>query len=694
MVAWIPYPFVRIVVFFIAGIALGIYQPDIVDESLVRIFIIIFVFLYIVLFFIKQRLNKIIYGFIGLAIIFLAGYGHLLSQTDSRQERHFIHTQKPIEYYTAVVSKYAEEKERSWKVEVNLLELKRERAWKKSEGKILCYFPKEDFANSFQYGDILLIKGSAQIVQSPSNPGEFDYKRFLTFRNTYHQHFIKKENVKRIGNDPPNYLINYSIKARQWADATLRAHVNGEREQAIASALVLGVKDGLDNELLNAYSSTGAMHVLAVSGLHVGIVYWIVLLLFKPINKLKSGKWILAIVSLILLWAYAFVTGLSPSVLRAVTMFSFIALARPLNQRTNIYNTLAASAFCLLLYEPYLIMSVGFQLSFLAVLGIVYLQPGLYAMMEPRQRFWDEVWKITCVSVAAQIATFSLGLLYFHQFPNYFFVSNLFVIPGAFGVLLAGIVVLATAFFSPLAAFFGLILQGLIKALNFVVFTVQDFPFSLTENIYITTFQCWMIMLFIISFVLFVEFKKFAYLMVTFSFSMIIAICSWTHYIKDVNQEKITIYNVSHHSAFDLIDCGQSLFFTDSVLYNDQEKLRFHIRPNRLIAGVNGILPGFEKLNAIFKKNGCTILVWKQKTILILSQNKFTIPKNVTVDYLIISCNAINSLEVIQNQIYADKIIFDSSNSTRYVDRMLQQANELQMEVYSVLHSGAFNITI
>ena len=141
-------------------------------------------------------------------------------------------------------------------------------------------------------------------------------------------------------------------------------------------------------------------------------------------------------------------------------MFSVVALARPWNQRTNIYNTLAASAFLLLLYEPYFIMSVGFQLSFLAVLGIVYLQPGLYNLWEPKRRIWDEVWKITCVSVAAQVATFSLGLLYFHQFPNYFFISNLFVIPVSFGVLVVGLVVLSVGFISPLAGFFGVILEG------------------------------------------------------------------------------------------------------------------------------------------------------------------------------------------------------------------------------------------
>ena len=174
-------------------------------------------------------------------------------------------------------------------------------------------------------------------------------------------------------------------------------------------------------------------------------------------------------------------------------MFSFVALAIPAGRRTNIYNTLAASAFFILWYDPFLIMSVGFQLSYIAVLGIVYMQPALYNLWEPTNRLWDEVWKITCVSIAAQLATLPLGLLYFHQFPNYFLLSNLFVIPGSFVVLILGILILVVNVISPIASFLGMLLEWTIKALNVIVFTIEDFPFSLIENVYITTFQCWVL---------------------------------------------------------------------------------------------------------------------------------------------------------------------------------------------------------
>src|SRR5690606_9892162 len=218
-----------------------------------------------------------------------------------------------------------------------------------------------------QYGDVLLINGTPEELKEPSNPGEFDYKKFLTYRKTYHQHFLREGDAMKIGYEPSSRVVKYSILAREWADRAVRENVDGKQEQATASALVLGVTEGLDNDLIGAYAATGSLHVLSVSGLHVGIIYWLILLIFRPLNKTTKGKWILAVFSVLALWGYALITGVSPSVLRAVTMFSFVALARRWGQKTNIYNTLAASAICLLVYEPYLIMSVGFQLSYLAV---------------------------------------------------------------------------------------------------------------------------------------------------------------------------------------------------------------------------------------------------------------------------------------------------------------------------------------
>src|SRR5690606_32609393 len=311
-----------------------------------------------------------------------------------------------------------------------------------------------------------------------------------SWRNIFHQHVVRENEVTLIDHDPPSAILNYSINVRTWALSVLERHITGDRERAIAQALVLGVTEDLDNELTGAYAASGAMHVLAVSGLHVGILYMIIAFVLGPVKHIPGGKWIFMFSSVCLLWTYACITGLSPSVLRAVTMFSFFALARPLNYRTNIFNTLASSAFCLLLYDPFLIASVGFQLSYMAVVVIVWLHPFLYQLWDPDSRILDEIWKISSVSIAAQLITTTVTLFYFHQFPNYFLLANLFVIPLAFAVLAGGLALLASAWLAPLAEMIGWVENKLIAMLNYLVFKVQQLPYSVRSDIQISMPQC------------------------------------------------------------------------------------------------------------------------------------------------------------------------------------------------------------
>lgn len=690
MFRWIPYPFVRIVVFFCAGSLIAIYEPDIIGERTAQLIFIGFCCLYLILAFARHKI-KINPGTVGLSSIFVAGYCNVLLQTDSRKTDHIIHSPAAIGYYKAVVTKPPEEKAKSWKHEVEISATNSDQTWIPRRGKILLYIPKHDTLRPLQYGDVLLVKGSPRLVSGPANPGEFDYKRFLSFRNIYHQHFVKQGDVRYVSNSPPSRITEHAINVRMWADRTLKKFVDGEREHALASALVLGVTDGLDNDLLNAYAATGAMHVLSVSGLHVGIIYWMILILCRPFSKFKHSKWIVAALSILILWAYAFVTGICPSVLRAVTMFSFVAIARPWNHRTNIYNILAASAFCLLLYDPYMIMSVGFQLSYLAVLGIVTLQPYLYRLWEPRQWYWDEVWKVSAVSIAAQLSTFSLGLFYFHQFPNYFLLSNLVVVPGSFLVLVLGVVLMVFSFLQPVAAALGWVLQWIIKGLNAVIFSIEKLPFSVLDNIYITSLQCGVLFILVAVFFLWTETRKPSLLIIISVLCIIFSTEQWRHYGKEVSVQKMMIYNIPGHTAIDFIANGNTYFVGDTVIKQDRSKTAFHIQPNRTIGGVSSVLAG----TPVHKRfEGCSLMVWGGKTILHVTGSEFRVPDKSEVDYLVISNNAILDLSEIAELVSAKEIILDSSNSFYNADRIVSESKKTGIKVYSILHQGAFNLTI
>lgn len=694
---WIPYAFVRIVLFFMLGICISIFYPDFLDERTAKLICLSAFFVYVALAVILRRRTsqtrstnlKVYAGVIGLSAVFFAGIARVGSNTETNNPNHFINANS-IDFFKVVISTAVIEKENSWKTEAEVEEINTEGEWQSAMGTLMLYLSKEDFISPPEYGDVLLIKGGPHLVPPPSNPEEFDYRRFLSFKNIYHQRFIKKDNAMQIGFAPPSWIDYYALKTRKWADNTIRQYVSGEREKALASGLVLGITDGLDDELLSAYRATGTLHVLAVSGLHVGILYGIVLLILTPLNKLKRGPWLAAVISIAILWAYAFVTGLSPSVLRAVTMFSFVAIAKPGGHRTNIYNTLAVSAFLILWYDPFFVMSVGFQLSYLAVLGIVYIQPGLYNVWNPNNRILDEIWKVSSVSIAAQISTFSLSLFYFHQFPNYFLVSNLVAIPASFVVLVLGLAILAIPFLSPVASALGFLLEWVIKVMNAVMFTIEDLPFSLVENIYITPLQCWLLFAILLAVSLLLRTRKFFWTKVAFFMGVIFSGVHWHHYSKEINVRKIIVYNIAGHTAVDLFDNGQVYFLGDSVLTTNQKKINFHIAANRIKSGARKTSSGDEIRES---RPGCSLIVWNQKSILQIHEPIFSLPGTLRLDLVIISNDAVTNVDELRKQIDTKYIILDSSNS-RYTVSKLMQATIAETEIYSVAHQGAFELKI
>jgi competence protein ComEC len=691
MLYWIPYAFVRISVFFIAGILLSIYAPQVPISWAIGILVFLVV-VYFAIFFLNRARNQRILnpGFIGLLAVLVAGYVNLYFRTDSNRAEHISKTGK-IYYYEATIGRFGQEKEKQWKEVVSIERVFDGERWKVSSGNVLLYLSRKDFPNPFRYGDRFLIRGFPQPVPGPSNPGEFDYRRFLANKNIYHQQFINRANILLIGHEPPSALMDVSVSMRRWADGELREVIGGRKEQAIASALVLGITDGLDNDLMGAYAATGALHVLSVSGLHVGILYLLMMLLLKPLLKLKHGKWVVAGISLLILWIYACVTGLSPSVLRAVTMFSFMVVAKPLGQRTNIYNVLTASAFCLLLVDPYLILSVGFQLSYMAVLGIVYLQPLLYNAFEPNSRIVDEIWKVTSVSIAAQLATFSLGLLYFHQFPNYFLISNLYVLPLGFVILVGGLAVLAVSAIAPLAAFLGNVLEWTIKLLNYLIEFTEALPFSVISGIQISLVQCILLTFFVTALVLFVRHRQLWMLRAGTFCVLTFSIISWVKYFDHLNQSQLTVYKVAGASCYDLTSAGTAYHFNSGPL--DSEKTSYHIHPNRLHHHVETIQDGSSLAFSREFKFG-RVISWKGITVLQLTARPEELDETIHVDYLIISQNAIRSLDEIPATILASNVILDSSNSFRLAEKLMQQNQKKNIPIHSVWHQGAFDKTI
>jgi competence protein ComEC len=695
MLYWIPYAFVRITVFFIAGILTAIYFPAFITQEYAIVTTVLLMFIYCWFYFInyKARKVKINPGLVGLLAIFSAGYTNVIVSRETSRDTHITHIRQPIECYTAVLADDGHEKSSSSKYIAEVQAVRVAGQWRNSSGKVLLNLSKVDSTRNdstrCHYGDVLLIKGSPQEIIPPANPGGFDYQSFLAFKNIYHQQFLKPDQFQTLDSDPPSLFMHAAYRSRRWCEEKLNAVTNGSREQAIAMALVLGNSDHLDHDLMSAYSSTGSMHVLSVSGLHVGILYLIVSLLLRPLSKLKSGKWIIAISSLLILWAYAFIAGLSPSVLRAVTMFSFMVVARPLNQYTNIYNTLAASLFLILLFDPFLIMSVGLQLSYLALIGIIYLQPMFYNLFEIEKRWLDEVWKITSVSLAAQLVTFPLGLLYFHQFPNYFWLSNLFVIPLGFAILVVGLGIICVSFVHPLAVALGFVLEWIIKIMNYLIFFTDALPFSQIKDVNITAMQCICLFSFIAFATLLLQYKKLMFGYVCLISSVLFGVLPWMSTTK--NYGNFTVYKISGASAFDIIHEGKAYLF--GTLKSDDKNITFNVKPHWALASVEDVLVGNDQSFSTQLPEG-QLTVWKSKRILQLNQIPLR-EVDFQVDVLILSDNVIKNFDEISSRVKARQIVIDGSNSYSQSDKLLQRLSLSQRtHVHSVWHSGAFTTNI
>ncbi|MCX6351435.1 MAG: ComEC/Rec2 family competence protein, partial [Bacteroidetes bacterium] len=344
------------------------------------------------------------------------------------------------------------------------------------------------FANALEKKDFVEVKISEPLVEKEKTwKGIGDVKKW---NNVYHNAFLSPADWIFTGVNEGKAFYKFIYGTRQKFTESFTKYVGGEDEQGLVRALVLGDETDISKELISSYAGTGTLHVLSVSGLHVGLIFIVLSFIFKFLKRGKFGNQIFVLLMLIILWGYAFLTGMSPSVARSVVMFSFVLIGMAFQRQNNIFNSICISALVLLVDDPFLIARTSFQLSYVALLGIVSLHPHIYKWVEipeKEKRKWftkwwaiDWVWSVVAVSLSAQLATMPLALFYFNAFPTWFILGNLIIIPWSSLVLLAGALFLVLSLFLPSAilAFFGKILFYLIHGLNTTVEGMDNLPFA------------------------------------------------------------------------------------------------------------------------------------------------------------------------------------------------------------------------
>ena len=669
-------PFVRLVFPLIFGIvtATFFFQSQIIYLCLL---IIVWITLYTVTSVSQVKFSRYIFltsgTLIYLSIFFLGGFisSHYV-QIDDKD--HFSNLSASKFLLTEIVEAPVEKR----KSDKTILKIKAVKDslgnWENAAGNLLLYTEKNAATRSLEQGDEIILPYKISKLRDPSNPGEFNYKRYLSFKYIHHQAYFKIGEFETIKKNKLT-LWNFAQGLRERMQKVLTDNGLSGNNLAVASALLLGEKGLLDPEISQAYAAAGAMHVLAVSGLHVGIIYLIlnhILSLIFP-GKNSPSK---TITIVIILWLYAMITGLSPSVVRAATMFSAISIGRLMNNKQNIYNTLASSAFVLLLFKPNFLFEVGFQLSYLAVIGIIYLHPKIYNIFHFSNGLMDKVWSLTAVSISAQLATFPLGVLYFHIFPTYFFLSNLVVIPAAVIIMYFGISLFVFSFYTPLANWISSELIAIIGVLNQFVTWIQNLPNAVIENIYLSVLDTWMLYSVIIFGSLFLIRKRAKHLMLCLASILVIISFRSYDFFNFKNQHYLCVYDISKSTAINFINSEYNYILDAGNLAVELNSNPFQMKNNWIRHGFGTCtkveLASFS--NEYYQSLGHNIWgTFGQKIVLIneLQKVKFTEP--ISTDILILVRKKGMNVEAILNNFNPNEIILDSSFTPYYANKVLEK---------------------
>ncbi|MEO6491160.1 MAG: ComEC/Rec2 family competence protein [Ferruginibacter sp.] len=559
-----------------------------------------------------------------------------------------------------------------------------------ASGKLLLYFSKDSLTYSLHYGDRILIQKPLQHIRNSGNPGAFNYERYAAFQQIFHNAFLKANDWILLPEKNTNRFDQFIFSTRDKIVRMLRKYI--PKDQAgIAEALLIGYKEDLDKDLVQAYSNAGVVHIIAISGLHLGLIYVMLDWLLSILPFIKRSKFLKMILLLGCLWMFSLLTGAAASVLRSAVMFTFIVIGKNFFKQSSIYNSLAVSAFVLLCYDPYFLWDVGFQLSYLALIGIVTLQQPVYRCIFIKQKWANKVWSLVSVTLAAQFTTFPICIYYFHQFPNLFFITNLIAVPLSTVILFAEILLIAISWFHFAAVYLGMVTGWLLWLMNNFIFKINKLPFSVWDNIYSNLYTTSILYLFLICICgyLLGKNKKLFRLAV-----MCLLIFTAFHVFAGLQlkkQVKLIIYNIPRSTAIDFVFQNRYYFLGDSLLQKAGLLQNFHLKPARIALQLNTFDDRLRNLT--HSKN-----YWRffdKKIMLIDSAVTYQpVLQKIPIDILIISRNAAIKISGLTKTLKPAIIVFDSSNSLWKIANWKKECIALDLQCFSVPQQGAFVISI
>jgi competence protein ComEC len=543
----------------------------------------------------------------------------------------------------------------------------------KVTGKLILRIANDSSDSSLSVDDELTLFCEAKTIPIPLNHAQFNYKEFLEKKRIYHQ-LTTGKNEFVLNQNSSKTIYGIASRFRSYLIQKLHKESFGKEELSIIQALLLGQRNDISEETYNNYKNAGAVHILAVSGLHIGILLLLLQFLLSPLELLPKGKTIKLIALVFCLWAFAFIAGLSASVVRAVTMFSFVAYAMYLNRPTNTFNIIALSMFFILLIKPLFLFQVGFQMSYAAVIAIVWIYPKLQRFWYPENRIVRKGWQLFAVSLAAQLGVLPISLFYFHQFPALFFVSNLVVIPFLGLILGAGILVVLLIGMNALPETIAIAYNFLIKSMNFVIEFVAQQEAFIFRDISFDRLQLLLGYLILTSLVVALSKPKFKY--ITFLLLSFVALQAW-HLCKLTNVVTKEQLVLTHETANSMLlkQKGRSLY----VYGNRTDFSSRIIKDYKIAESIDDI--SYTETKNVYSINNKKLYVMDSLAVY---------PSQKRMDYLVLTFSPKVNLERLLDSIPTKKVIVDGSNYTSYVNRWRETCLKRKLPFHYTGEKGAY----
>lgn len=674
----LQFPLIKITGSFVLGIVVAHYTKPPFLLALIGL-LTAFLFLGISYFFFqKNAQQKTSFGFLTLITSLLIGVFTLVINNETLRANHYTHQLLAnTRTYNAevIVKEKLKNTEKNDRYVANIIQLNEQ----KSYGKLIINIRKEKSVTAIEIGSHLKIKGSLYKNRAPNNPNQFDYRSYLENQQIYGQLYADANDIKI---DPivEKSLFYYANRLRNKIIYNLEKNHFSKSELSVVVALILGQQQDISPEIVRDYQYAGAVHVLSVSGLHVGFILLFISFLLKPLPNTKRALFIKLLITIVSLWAFGILAGLAPSVVRSVTMFSFVAVGMHLKRTLNIYNTLAVSAFVILLFQPSFLFDIGFQLSYAALFFIVWLQPLLSGIWKPKHTITSYLWDIITVSFAAQIGTFPMSIYYFHQFPGLFFVTNLVILPGMSLILGLGVIVMVLAAFDVVWMPLLKSLEWSVGLLNKIIAWVASFDDFILKDISLNSYLMWSC--YLVIFCLIIWAKKPTYKKFTIGLCSVIIVQLFAFQAKYSNQnqsefivfskKKNTIITERHGDKV-------TLYSNDSILQTSNTNLDLK----------SYLVANFCHINQ--KKSVRNIYYFNGKKIILVDSSSVC-PSSVQPDIIILTNSPKINLDRILKNMKPKQIVADNSNFKTYIKTWKETCIKEKIPFHDTAEKGFYKL--